>query len=95
MTTRPEGTPEIPTEARFVQALGLDPEKIVAGSVRIEWSNGGPVIIYTSAVRVDPLALGMAFVSASDGPEEETGQQQPGEEGQEEPQQEGAGGGND
>jgi hypothetical protein len=59
----------IPNEGRFLQALGVDPARVAAGSVRVEWQNGTPLIFFTLVQPVSPQALGLAFLSVA--PEEE------------------------
>lgn len=56
-------TPDIPDEGKFVAALGINPDAVVAGSVRITFEGGVPYLQYTAITRVDPLALARAFAS--------------------------------
>jgi hypothetical protein len=66
-------TPSIPNEAKFMSALGVDPATVKAGSIKIDWRDGVPVIEWTSMVGVSPQTLGLAFLAAAPAPEDTEG----------------------
>jgi hypothetical protein len=59
-------TPNIPDEGKFVQALGLNPEHVVAGSVEVVFPNGTPAVKFTQMVGVTAQRLGLAFLACGD-----------------------------
>lgn len=66
---------EIANEGVFLEALGINPGMVRAGSVHVEFSKeGAPIISYGVMQIVSPRALGLAFL-ASTAEEEETEEQ--------------------
>lgn len=55
----------IANEAAFVQTLGIDPNSVQQGSVRIEFIEGRPVVRYAAAIVVPPHLVGLAFMAAA------------------------------
>lgn len=56
---------QIPHEAKFLSALGIDPDTVLSGSVHIQWQDGRPLLQWTTIVPVDIAALGAAFLASA------------------------------
>jgi hypothetical protein len=67
--------PFVGDEGAFLRALGLDPGMVVSGTVRNEWRDGTPYILFQTMQPVPVARLGMAYLAAA--PAEQQQQQPP------------------
>lgn len=58
----------IPNEAAFLHALGVDPNKVKAGSTTIQWNGPNPVLIFTMMQEASPAVLGHALIASAQPP---------------------------
>lgn len=49
----------------LMQSLGIDPATVMKGTIKVEFTDQGPVLTYTAAMLVPPAVLGAAL-QASD-----------------------------
>lgn len=61
---QPQGQP-IVDEAAFARELGLNPDQVMSGSIKVEFTPQGAVVSWTSRVIVPPQIVGLAFMAGS------------------------------
>lgn len=61
---QPQGQP-IVDEAAFARELGLNPDQVMSGSIKVEFTSQGAIVSWTSRVVVSPQVVGLAFMAGS------------------------------